>query len=103
MFQERPRMIFDWFDARAASEFGITLAEFIAQRIPLSSDKPKSGKKQQEIFQKAASQITQFKSRKKLNVYTKAKLANSFKWKLLDLGYDKELVDEMTKELLVAL
>ncbi len=96
-------MIFDWFDARAASEFGITLADFIAQRIPLNSDKQKSGKKQQEIFQKAAAQITQFKSKNKLNVYTKAKLGNAFKWKLLDLGYDKALVDELTKELLVAL
>jgi hypothetical protein len=96
-------MIFDLFDAREASQFGLTLAEFIAQRIPASSDKPKSGKKQQEIFQKAGAQIAQFKSKHKLNVYTKAKLANAFKWKLLDLGYDKALVDELTKELLVAL
>ena len=35
----------------------------------------------------------------KLNVYTKARLANRFKWALLEAGYPKTFVDAMTYEL----
>ena len=35
----------------------------------------------------------------KLNVYTKARLANQFKWALLEAGYPKSFVDAMTYEL----
>ena len=37
-----------------------------------------------------------FKTRNKLNVYKKAKLAEAFKSKLLEAGYDSNLVDEVT-------
>ena len=35
----------------------------------------------------------------KLNVYTKARLANQFKWALLEAGYPKSFVNSMTYEL----
>ena len=35
----------------------------------------------------------------KLNVYTKARLANQFKWALIEAGYPKDFVDRMTFEL----
>jgi len=36
-------------------------------------------------------------------LYKKAKLANPFQWRLFDLGYDKRIVEELTKELLRSL
>jgi hypothetical protein len=36
-------------------------------------------------------------------MYKKAKLANAFQWRLFDLGYDKRIVEELTKELLRSL
>jgi hypothetical protein len=39
----------------------------------------------------------QFKAANKLNFYTKAKLANSFKWTLKDAGYEAEYVDDLTE------
>jgi len=44
-------------------------------------------------------QAHDFARRNKLNLYTKARLANRFKWELLEAGYPKEFVDTMTYEL----
>ena len=93
----------DWFDARDAQEFGITLAEFFMERVPLEqpNKKIKSLAKKQEVLDKMFSQIPAFKMKHRLNIYKKAKLGNSFKWKLLDADYDPELVDELTKLLML--
>lgn len=97
-------MIFNWFDTTEATRFGESLAEFFAQRVPLDgkAGKPhKADKKLQEIYPKLFSQCARFKQEHKLNMFKRAKLANSFKWKLLDLGYAPEFVDSLTKELLL--
>jgi hypothetical protein len=36
-------------------------------------------------------------------MFRRAKLANSFKWRLLDGGFDPKLVDELTRMLLLRL
>ena len=95
--------MFSWFDARDAQQFGLSLAEFFIQRIPLegSGRKSKSKEKKQEVLEKMYLQLLQFKMKNKLNFYKKAKLGNSFKWRLLEADYDPVLVDELTKELLL--
>lgn len=95
--------MFSWFDARDAQEFGTALAEFFIERIPLEkpNKKIKSLAKKQEVLDKMFLQIQVFRMKHKLNIYKKAKLGNAFKWKLLDADYDPELVDELTKVLLL--
>lgn len=95
--------MFNWFDARDAHKFGISLAEFFMERIPLEmpNKKIKSLEKKQEVLNTLFSQIPPFKMKHKLNIYKKAKLGNAFKWRLLDANYDPALVDELTKELLL--
>lgn len=92
-----------WLDARDAHNFGITLADFFMERIPLEmpNKKIKSIEKKQEVLDKMFSQIQLFKMKHKLNIYKKAKLGNAFKWKLLDADYDPVLVDELTKVLML--
>ena len=92
-----------WFDARDAQKFGVTLAEFFMERIPLEQPhkKIKSLAKKQEVLDKMFSQIPAFKMKHRLNIYKKAKLGNSYKWTLLDADYDPELVDELTKLLML--
>lgn len=96
-------MLFKWFDATEARDFGLSLAEFFAKRIPAASI-PASGKRQLEkafeVIAKLHTQIRQFRIDHKMNMYQKAKLANAFQWKLIDLGYDKAIVQELAKELL---
>ena len=47
--------------------------------------------------------VQQFKAMHKLNAYQKAQLGSAFKWKLRDLGHESQLVDSMTKDLMIAL
>jgi len=92
-----------WLDARDAQKFGISLAEFFIERVPLEAPnkKNKSMEKKQEVLNTMFSQIPPFKMKHKLNIYKKAKLGNAFKWRLLDANYDPALVDELTKVLLL--
>jgi hypothetical protein len=95
--------MFSWLDASEAQKFGTTLADFIIERIPTdgSGKKEKSAAKQQEVVNKMLLQIEIFKANHKLNMYKKAKLANAFKWKLLDAKFETETVDELTKTVLI--
>ena len=92
-------MIFKWFDSKDTDKFGTELAQFFIQRMPLDSDKSskKFAAKTQDILSKMELQIIQFKSKFKLNIYTKAKLANRFKWTLKDAGFNMAYVDELTE------
>lgn len=96
-------MLFSWFDGREAKDFGLSLAEFFAQRIPpesIPSTEKKPLRKAGEVIAKLHTQVQQFRESYKPNMYQKAKLANAFQWKLFDLGYNKLIVQELTKELL---
>jgi lipoprotein NlpI len=92
-----------WLDARDAQQFGITLADFFMERIPLEepNKKIKSLAKKQAVLDKIFFQVQVFKTKNKLNIYKKAKLGNAFKWKLLEANYEPALVDELTKLLML--
>lgn len=97
-------MVLNWFDAKAAAEFGTSLAEFLVERLPPDAAMAKlSDKKRQEVFPKFYAQVEQFKQGGKLNMYKKAKLGNAFRWKMVDAGYDPGFVDELTKDVLLRL
>jgi len=49
------------------------------------------------IFNKAAG----FRSEHKLGVYKKARLGNTFRWELEELGYDRGFVEDVTQRLVV--
>ena len=95
--------MFSWFDAQGAQEFGVTLANFFIERVPVAEQgkKDQATQKKQETLQKMIQQIGIYKTNNKINLFKKAKLANAFKWKLLDANYPAELVDELTKVVLV--
>ncbi len=79
------------------------MAEFFAQRVPpepIPATEKKPLRKAGEVIAKLHVQVQQFRASHQLNMYKKAKLAKAFQWKLFDLGYDKSIVQELTKELL---
>ncbi len=94
--------MFSWFDARDAQKFGETLAGFFSERVP-AGDSEKAESKKRDTLEKMGQQIQIFKVNHKMNLYKKAKLANSFKWKLLDAGYQADMVDELTRVVLIKL
>ena len=74
-------MLFDWFNATAAKEFGAALAQFYIERIPLDSavNEKKFASKTKGVLDKMTGRVTQFKAANRLNTYKKAQLGNAFK------------------------
>ena len=98
-------MLKKWFDSSEVQEFGKSLAETFAEKYPiLDKKKEKSSlNKRAKLLGKLTSDVKQFEQSHSLNIYKKAKLGNAFKWVLLEKGYDAKFVDELTKEVILAL
>ena len=92
-------MLFKWFDAGAAKEFGAALAQFYVERIPVDSavNEKKFAAKTKDVLDKMALRVAQFKEANRLNTYKKAQLGNAFKWTLREAGYESAYVDRLTE------
>lgn len=92
-----------WFDSSEAQKFGVTLAAFLIERIPLAAihESPEFAALRQETVHKMLLQMELFKMQNKLGWFKKAKFANAFKWHLLDAGYESDFVDNITRTLLL--
>lgn len=88
-----------WFDAKAAKEFGESLANYFAEKIPVSekdlNDK-QFERKSKRTLTAISTQIVEFKKTNSLNLYKRAQLSNKFKWTLIDKGYDEKYINELT-------
>ncbi|MFZ6689420.1 hypothetical protein ACO0K0_16875 [Undibacterium sp. SXout11W] len=96
-------MIFAWFDARECKKFGQELADFYLERVVIDKkDKTTKfvEKKQKILLSKIQQKVFQFKAAQSLNVYKKAQIGNVFKWRLIEAGFDKDYVDELTSWLM---
>jgi tetratricopeptide (TPR) repeat protein len=104
-------MLFKWLDASEATAAGAALADdFYLQsgtRLPSGRGKEAGGRPQgqelQKFLQKFLQGVDNATRSLKLNFFKRAKLANSFKWRLLEKGVEKELVDELTQALVIRL
>lgn len=98
-------MVFGWFDARSAKEFGTSLAHDFMALMP--ADTRANNKKFESRAGAAIKQlgvrVVQFKRSHALNGYKKARLCNDFKWTLKDAGYDDAYVDKLTDWLMLQL
>jgi hypothetical protein len=95
----RVMKFFSWVDATAAKSFGHELAIFYIDRVQTDQKIKKDKfiqKKQRELLMKMSSKIDHFKLTTTLNFYQKAQAVNIFKWTLLDAGFDKSYVDELS-------
>jgi tetratricopeptide (TPR) repeat protein len=82
-------MILEWFNASEAAKMGTALAD---QFTPEQDVLP-------QILERADSEIRSLR----LNFYKKAKFANSFKWRLIENGVDKDIADHATQRLVLHL
>lgn len=94
-------MILRWFDARNATKIGAELADRFAPRK--GNDEQATRRKPDDeldaLFRIADTEVRGLQ----LNVYKKAKFANSFKWRLLENGVESILADEVTQKLVMHL
>jgi tetratricopeptide (TPR) repeat protein len=98
-------MIFSWLDASKAVEFGIALADQLAPRS--ESDPSQRGKTEPQTAVAALREILARADHgvraTDLNYYKRAKLANSFKWRLIENGVERATADEVTQSLVLNL
>jgi tetratricopeptide (TPR) repeat protein len=104
-------MLLKWLDAREATAAGAALADDFylqsAAKLPRARAKgAEQGSPEPELqkfLQKFLQRVDQAARPLKLNILKRAKLANSFKWRLLEKGVEQELVDELTQALVMRL
>jgi len=89
-------------DSRDLEEFAAALATDLSRRFPPTSEgRTDPGAKHQlkVILEGLTARAIRYHEQHKLGIYKKAKLANVFKWKLMELGYSEALVEHATKQL----
>jgi len=93
-------------DSPELEEFATGLAADLARRFPPASEaRTDAGAVHQVrvILEGLTARAVRYHEQHKLGVYKKAKLGNVFRWKLTELGYSKEFVERVTKELVTRL
>ena len=97
--------IFDRFSSKDVDHFAKSLAVDISKRYPPAFDQNKEKKVSQnriaKVLEDAYRKAVEFESNKNLGVYKKARLGNSFRWELTELGYSKTFIDMATEGLIV--
>lgn len=96
-------MLRDWFDAREAAAAGVALADSFLPEPPPGRKKTSAARDWRQDVPRFRQRITREAGRLKLNLFKRAKLLNSFKWRLSELGFDQKSVDELTQVVLMQL
>jgi len=98
-------MMFGWFNAKKAEEFGTSLAQILIEKMPPGRmlEKSKLSSKTEYILVQLLAKIDEFKKIEKLNLYKKAKIANSFKWTLKDGGFEEAFNEKLVEWLVTHL
>ena len=95
-----------FFNTKEIEELATALAEDLGRRFPPASEaRTDPGAKHQikVILEGLSARALRFHEQNKLGVYKKAKLGNVFRWKLKELGYSDDFVEQATKEIVTRL
>ena len=97
-------MVFNYFSAREEKEFGEHLAHVVTESFLVTgAGKNKKIEKSEALTNRLLGLVEKYKAEHQLNFFKVAKLANAFKWRLLEAELAPEFVDELTKLLLIKL
>jgi hypothetical protein len=97
--------MFKWFDTQDTDNFAKAMAEELMGRVPAAiagGQKTVAETRLRNAHDAIIARAAAHARRHKLNWYQRARLGNTFRWLLLDKGYDKEFVDVWTHNMLVA-
>jgi hypothetical protein len=99
--------LFGSVSGKEVDRFAKSLAEDVAKQYPPVLDKggerTLSEKRLTRILEDVCNKAAVFKNQHKLGVYKKARLGNSFRWELEELGYSKKFIETATEGLVVYL
>ena len=98
--------LFDLQGTRELEEFAVSLADDLGRRFPPASEArtdPGAQHQIKVILEGLGARAVRYHKEHKLGVYKKAKLGNTFKWKLKEIGYSPEFCERATKEVITRL
>jgi len=98
--------LFGSASGKDVDEFAKGLARDIAKRYPPTMDKGNaerkiSQKRLASILEEAFSKAIDYRRQHNLGVYKKARLSNTFRWELQEIGYTDKFVETATEGLVV--
>jgi tetratricopeptide (TPR) repeat protein len=95
----------NWLNTKDATDVGTELADdFVFQTTSAGTRRSKKGSEALQSFLGNFLQVVDRKARPlQLNLLKRAKLANSFKWRLLEKGVEQQVVEELTQALVLRL
>lgn len=95
------------FGGNKHDEFARNLAMDFVNSLPPDFTNNLSNRKINQKYRKTINKInakaSEYGSSVKLGIYSKAKIGNTFMWILKEEGYDRELVESITNDLLHSL
>ncbi len=97
--------LFGSVSGKQVDEFAKTLAQELGKRYPPALDKGNerriSQKRLSTLLEDTFSRAVDFKKQHKLGVYKKARLGNTFRWELQEMGYSEKFIEVATEGLVV--
>jgi len=97
--------LFGSVSGKQIDEFARTLARELAKRYPPALDKGSerriSQKRLSTILEDTFNSAVDFNKQHKLGVYKKARLGNTFRWELQEMGYSEKFIEVATEGLVV--
>lgn len=97
--------LFGSVSGKDIDQFAKSLAEAVAKRYPpsleRSAEKKVSVARVTKVLEDALQSAAEFARQKRLGTFNKARLGNSFKWELKELGYGERFVEVATEGLIV--
>ena len=98
--------MFAWLNTKKVDDFARTLAQDLARRFPPASEARTDKGAQNQlavITESLYARALRFHQENRLGVFKKAKLGNTFRWQLKELGYSDPFIENVTKGLVVRL
>ena len=98
--------LFGGISGKEVDQFAKGLAQDIAKRYPPAMDQGSAERKISQtrlsaILESAFSKASDYRSQHKLGVYKKARLSNTFRWELQELGYSNSFIEIATEGLVI--
>ena len=98
--------LFGSVSGKEVDQFAKSLAQDIAKRYPPAMDQGSAERKVSQkrltaILEETFGKASAYKNDHRLGVYKKARLSNTFRWELEELGYTKRFVEVATEGLVI--
>ena len=100
--------IFPFNINKKLDSFANSLAEELKNSVPPELFKEKNvsikdKKRLQNTINRIFSQVDEFNKKSRPGLYKKARIGNTFMWKLRESGYEEKFIEELTRDILVRL